>query len=109
MQEEQVNERRKKLRQLKEGVSIEEFLRPISRRVFKGIPFDSKYPTQRKFKNFVQSTHTQWVDQELSKLLEYGSIKTWKSCSMGGSPVILAPLQVEEEKTKNRLIYNANF
>ena len=108
LNEEQVNETRKILTWLREGVRIEEFLKHFSKGRFHGQKYESKYPNSRKFANFVRPEHTEWVDREIHKLLSYGAIKTWKECGLEGDPVIVAPLQVEVETTKNRLIYNAH-
>ena len=109
LNEEQVNEKKKILTWLREGVRIEEFLKHFSKGRFHGQKYESKYPNSRKFANFVRPEHTEWVDREIHKLLSYGAIKTWKECGLEGDPVIVAPLQVEVETTKNRLIYNAQF
>ena len=108
LNEEQVNETRKILTWLREGVRIEEFLKHFSKGRFHGQNYKSKYSNSRTFANFVRPEHTEWVDREIHKLLSYGAIKTWEECGLEGDPVIVAPLQVEVETTKNRLIYNAH-
>ena len=79
-------------------------LRGNSKGKFKGQQYDSKYPDERSFKNFVEYKHQTWVREEIKRLVTYGAVRTWESCGIQGFPKIIAPLQVEEEKTKNSLI-----
>ena len=94
LNEEQVNEKKKILTWLREGVRIEEFLKHFSKGRFHGQKYESKYPDTRDhaFANFVRPEHTGWVDREVHKLLLYGAIKTWEECGLEGDPVIIAPL-----------------
>ena len=109
--EEDGGERVKFLRWLNEGVRIEDFLRRHSEGRFRGVKYSSKYPTSREFENFVECRHVGWVMAEIQKLVKfkYGAVRKWADSGIEGEPCIIAPLQVEEERTKNRLIYNAQF
>ena len=102
-------DREKTLRWLRKGVRIEDFLRGNLKGKFKGQQYDSQYPDEQSFENLVEYKHQTWVGKEISRLVTYGAVRTWESCGIEGFPKIIAPLQVEEEKTKNRLIYNAQY
>ena len=104
------SEREKILLWLGEGVKVEDFLRKFSEGRFRNIEYASKYPAPQRFNNYVQKEHVAWVSDEIHRLLEYGAVRKWVDCvGMGEHPVIIAPIQVEVEKTKNRLIYNAQY
>ena len=57
----------------------------------------------------MECKHVEWVTAEIQKLVKYGAVRKWADSGIEGEPCIITPLQVEEERTKNRLIYNAQF
>ena len=109
LQETEINERRKILRWLKDGVRIEDFLKTHSKGIFKKVKYSAKYPPARTFDNYVEDKHVDWVNTEVEKLLQFGAVKKWSLYDPVCSPVIIAPIQVEEGTHKNRLIYNAQY
>ena len=110
LQEGDVNEAARILSWLENGVKIEDFLKKNSEGNFRGVKYASKYPTPNVFRNFVEEKHVNWVHDEVQRLLTFGAMKKWADCAgISHLPEIVAPLQVETEKTKNRLIYNARY
>ena len=102
----------KYLRWLRQGVKIQDFLKPHTCDTYKGIELNSTLPAPKQFNNHVQPKHISWVSQEITNLLEYGVIKKWKDCPQSISsprPHIIHPLQVKEQSDKNRLIYDAQY
>ena len=83
-------------------------MRDNSQGVYRDTPYNSKYPAKKQSKNFIEKQHEGWVSDEIKNLLKFGVIKEWKDCGgESNSPHIIAPLQVEQQKDKKRLIYNA--
>ena len=102
----------KYLNWLKNGVTVREFLNPYTTGIYKNRVLNSFLPSKAFFPNNVPPKHQQWVNTEITTLLKFGVIKKWNDCPQSKicpTPLITHPLMVKEERTKNRLIYDAQF
>ena len=87
-------------------------MNPYTTGIYKNRVLNSFLPSKAFFPNNVPPKHQQWVNTEITTLLKFGVIKKWNDCpqsKISPTPLITHPLMVKEERTKNRLIYDAQF
>lgn len=92
------------------GVNVHEFVDPRAQGVSQGKTYSGADLTEVEFPNHVPIEHIQWVDSEVLKLVQQGSLADWSTVadvSKQPRPRMVLPLGVEPDKP--RLIYDARW
>lgn len=95
-----------------QGLSILEFVDPEARGTYEGRAYSSMRLTPREFPNQVSPEHEGWVDAQIAKLVEQGSLERWADvadASFDPRPCMSLPLRVDAGQATPRLVWDGRW